>query len=444
MKLTIFTPACKASAIGRMAALLAHELLVRNHEVTVVRTEAEHLLSTDTHDFGTVVLPWDDEATISALIRASDACVHQIGNNFEFHEGSTRWLSEFPGLTCLHDFFLGHFFCGWARKNRAQANAVLENWYGDVVARKFFAAPDDNTFIEHTHEVAPMTEWIASQSLGVIAHSQWGCQRVMRSCPGPVRVVPLAYDAPEAGTRIAVDQRRAAAPLLKLLTIGHVNPNKRVECVIKAIGFSPLLRQYIEYRLIGAIAPSVKKQLQDLATRLGVRLVISGEVDDLILSEAIAASDVVSCLRWPVLESASASAIEAMLYGKVALVTNIGFYSEIPDECAIKIEHPSGIVDIQAALVELVQDRARIAERGAAAQRWAAATFTAMNYADQLEELVLDVFRVKPILNAVNHLSDTLRQWASGDVSHMTAGLLADLEIFNLDQGSNARRETLN
>lgn len=53
MKLIVFTPANTKSAIGRMTALVTRELIAQGSEVTVVRTEAKHLLSTDVHDFGT-------------------------------------------------------------------------------------------------------------------------------------------------------------------------------------------------------------------------------------------------------------------------------------------------------------------------------------------------------------------------------------------------------
>src|SRR3712207_9006373 len=44
-------------------------------------------------------------------------------------EGGVRWLADFPGLVCLHDFFLGHLFYGWAQTDRPQAEAILQCWY---------------------------------------------------------------------------------------------------------------------------------------------------------------------------------------------------------------------------------------------------------------------------------------------------------------------------
>ena len=60
MKLVIFTPAVKTSAIGRMSSLVTHTLVAEGHKVTVVRTENESCLDKPTHNFGTELIVWND------------------------------------------------------------------------------------------------------------------------------------------------------------------------------------------------------------------------------------------------------------------------------------------------------------------------------------------------------------------------------------------------
>jgi glycosyltransferase involved in cell wall biosynthesis len=432
MKLIVFTPANTKSAIARMAALVTRELVAQGCEVTVVRTEAKHLLSTDLHDFGVRVLSWDNEAEVRVLILGSDACIYQIGNNFEYHEGGVRWLADFPGVVCLHDFFLGHLFYGWAENHRAQAYGVLQSWYGEESAVRFFSFSDNESFIGGTLEDMPMTEWICSQADGVITHSSWGCDRVLNSCAGPVRVVPLAYDAPAALANTVINT--SADRTLQILTIGHVNPNKRVASVIQAIGISPLLRNRVNYRLVGAVEPEMMSSLSALAARLGVNLVISGEVDDDELKHAITESDVISCLRWPALEAASASAIEAMLYGKSVIVTDTGFYADIPDSCVVKINPSNEIPDIQYFLEVLLEDRSRVKNLGENARNWAAQTFTSKNYAMQLIEVIEITSRTAAVKRAVDFYRVILSRWSSNGASLVTTDLVKPLSIFeNID-----------
>ena len=429
MKLIVFTPANTKAAIGRMAALVTRELVAQGCGVTVVRTEAKHLLSTDVHNFGTRVLPWDDDAEVRALIRSADAGVYQIGDNFEFHEGGLRWLAEFPGLVCLHDFFLGHLFYGWAQTHRVQAQAVLKRWYGEEIPERFFSFSDSESFIEGTCEATPLTEWICSQADAVVTHSSWGCERVMNSCPGPVRVVPLAYDAPAALANTTVNTS-ADGRTLQLLTIGHVNPNKRIASVIQAIGLSPLLRNRANYRLIGAVEPEMMNSLSALAARLGVNLVISGEVDDNDLEHAITECDVIICIRWPALEAASASAIEAMLYGKAVIVTDTGFYADIPDSCAIKINYSNEISELKFSLEELLENNTKLINLGKNAQHWASQTFTACNYAMNLVEIIEDMHRTVPIKRSVDNFCVSLSRWSSNSDFFVTPDLTNPLSIF--------------
>src|SRR5262245_34687205 len=116
-----------------------------------------------------------------------------------------------------------------------------------------------------------MVEWIASMADGVATHSSWGVDRVLASCGGPVDVMPLPYDAPHAVPADTADAP-AHADRLMLLTVGHINPNKRVDTVIRAIASSPVLRERCHYHLIGRVEPGTHRNLTALAASLRVSL----------------------------------------------------------------------------------------------------------------------------------------------------------------------------
>ncbi|SOE69837.1 Glycosyltransferase involved in cell wall bisynthesis [Burkholderia sp. D7] len=414
MKLLIFTPAIKASAIGRMTCLVTHALLEQQHDVVIVRAECEALLDRPTHDFGARMISWTNEAQVREAIANCDMVVYQIGDNFRYHEGCVTWLARAPGVVCLHDFFIGHLFSMWAEKNMESANSILKHWYGDAVAARYFNFASSDEFIEDSKNNAPLTEWIASQALSVITHSHWGTPRVIRACSGRVRVVPLAYDAP-GGSALAQNYVPNKFGRMKLLTIGHINRNKRAANVIRAIASSPLLRQNVSYRLVGHINPEMTLELSTLAASLRVNLLISGEVDDAELAHAVGEADVMSCLRWPSLEAASASAIEAMLYGKAAIVTDTGFYREIPDDCVEKISHDGEVINLRKVLERLYMDpveRRTMAER---ARRWALSSYSADNYAKQLVAEGEAYQKSRPATNAKAYFVSQMKRWGASD-----------------------------
>ena len=226
-------------------------------------------------------------------------------------------------------------------------------------------------------------------------------------------MIPLAYNA--RGALLSGDCRQPAdSESLQILTIGHVNPNKRVDSVIRAIGASPLLRQRIVYRLVGRAESEVVNSLSALAGKRGVRLVISGEVNEVALSRAIAESDVIACLRWPSLKAASASAIEAMLHGKPVIVTDTGFYyPNSRTRAYLKCpQRKRWIGDLQSLLELLITDQSQRNLVGARGQEWASRTFTADNYARELIDTVEETMKARSTLNAINYFCNVMHQWA--------------------------------
>jgi glycosyltransferase involved in cell wall biosynthesis len=178
-----------------------------------------------------------------------------------------------------------------------------------------------------------------------------------------------------------------------------------------------LLRERATYRLIGAIEADMARRLTTLATTLGVRLVISGETSTADLAAAISEADIVCCLRWPTLESASASTIEAMLSSKAVIVENTGFYAELPDDCVAKIRPDNEVDDLQMVLERLDADpveRRAMAQRGAA---WAADAFSPLNYAQQLVEITRDCCAANPGLDLIRSATQQLHRW--GGMHHL-------------------------
>jgi glycosyltransferase involved in cell wall biosynthesis len=425
VKLVIFTPVNKQSAIARMAALVIRSLVAAQHEVAVVRTEIEPLLRADTNSFAVSISCWNDTSAVTSVLEGADLVVYNIGNSFSFHDGCLTWLQKYPGLVCLHDFYLGHLFSEATHMRRTEAEAILRSWYGAEAVASFFDAGNDTNFVERTWKRFPMTEWVCSMALGVVTHSHWGCERVLNACPGPVRVVPLPYDAPP---RLGVRDNERDPYTFRLLGVGHVNPNKRIESVIRAIGSSQALKQRVTYRLVGSISPDIVISLSALANDLGVRLVISGEVDNEALAAAFGESDAVACLRWPCLEAASASTIESMLYGKPVIVTDQGFYSELPDDCVIKIAPDREAQELKAALELLACDHELGQAIGSRAEEWATRTFSADDYASQLVDIATDVAKAAPVINAITTMADWLHRW-----SGRTDLLQCDYMLHNLD-----------
>jgi glycosyltransferase involved in cell wall biosynthesis len=418
------------SAIGRMSCLVVQVLVEQGHTVTVIRTESTKFLIEVAHPFPCDTIIWTEKSKVRKAALEADAIIYQVGNSFEYHCGCLFWMEKLPGIVCLHDYFLGNLFMGWSAEHPAsEAAEVLKRLY-DKKYEEYFCYSDSVSFIEGTCKTMPMTEWVASMADGVIVHSAWDRLRLDDACLGPVAVIPLAYAIPK---QHQVQDKDLAEDKLTVVTIGHVNPNKRARSVIEAIGKSKELRDKVAYRLVGAVEPDVAVKLLALAKERGVRLDITGEVDDETLVQELINADMVCCLRWPALESASASTIEAMLYGKATLVTDTGFYSELPVDCVLKISPEKEVGDIRNALERLSNDISFRRNLGERAASYAVERFSPKNYSIELIGMCHLVNQFKVSRQALITLVSKLDNWSEG--THKVKLSLADTEkIINIFQ----------
>ncbi len=75
----------------------------------------------------------------------------------------------------------------------------------------------------------------------------------------------------------------------------------------------------------------------------------------------------ICCLRWPVFEGGSASAVEAMLSGRPIIVTDAGFYRDLPDDLVFKVDRRQELDSLTTQLTRLIADpslRFRVGARG--------------------------------------------------------------------------------
>lgn len=413
MKLVMFTPVSSRSAIARVAALVIDQLRALGHEVIVVAADSPEK-SDIRPDLGPTVVPWTDDGAVYRACVESDVSVYQIGDHLDFHRGCLRWLSISRGIVCLHDLFLGDLFVNWSASVGLASGPIVERWYGSDVAARYPAHVSGVDFAHRTMGEAPMVEWLCSQSLAVLTHSRWNLDRVLTATPGPVAVAPLPY-RPSWEADLSAPAPAAGKRRWQLLTVGHVNANKRVDAVIDAIAQRPHLRDRVVYHVVGPVEPGRARDLVDHALASGVRLRLPGAVDDATLANAYREADVVVALRNPVLEAASASVIEAMWLGKPVIVSDSGSYAELPGDCVVKVDPVNEIGAVAEALEVLLgrPDMARAyAERAASHAR---SSHTAAGYASTLIELAELALPLAAPIGAVDHVVRMYASWGEPD-----------------------------
>jgi glycosyltransferase involved in cell wall biosynthesis len=151
---------------------------------------------------------------------------------------------------------------------------------------------------------------------------------------------------------------------------GNLNMNKRIPQLLEA--FALLLRRRPGARLllVGAVAErfELDRRFERLGLDLGEAVIREDYVPEDRLWSLIAACDVLVNLRSPTMGETSGAVIRGLSLGKAMLVSDVGWFTELPDGVALRVPVDEYEVATIAAALELAADRKE--ELGAAGREY--------------------------------------------------------------------------
>jgi glycosyltransferase involved in cell wall biosynthesis len=317
----------------------------------------------------------------------ADVALYHIGNDPDAHAWIVDALRRRPGVVVLHDFVIHHLVAGMTigRKDGHAYLAAMEREAGVAGRMLGWGVLEGRVppLWEVRPEEFPLAGEVLDRATGVIVHSRYAESHAREhGYDGPLwRIEHPAWTPPDVEPA-----RVEGVPLIGCF--GHLNENKRVPQLLRA--FAELRRTHPAARLllVGEEAPGF-----DLAGRLE-RLGLDSEgvirepyVEEARLWSLLAACDACVLLRSPTMGETSGSAIRALSIGKPLVVSDLGWFAELPDEVALKV--PVGgdaeIAGIVAALEQLA-DPATVAGMGAAARAYVEGEHALPKVAEQYAE----------------------------------------------------------
>ncbi len=398
LRLILVTPWNAHSAIAGVNLLVAKALFKRGVAVTIVRSETgTHAKSQDLDADLPILRPKD-----LLQLRPGhdfDVICYAVGDNWPFHGGAIDLLAQRPGIVLLHDASLRNLAVCWEHElGRAFDQALLRTLSNRTLP---------SISVSPLTDPESMVDWPMAMATGGVVHAKHYLDLAQAGCPGPVVELPL----PVGDIVVATPRKRQPGDPINIVTIGHVNTNKLPEEAIRAIASSDRLRTNCNYRLLGPIDEATRSRLEGLAGGLGVKLQMTGWLDEDDLLHEIGLSDGVLCLRYPILEGASMSAIVGLLSARPTVVCDAGFYSEIPDEVVIKLSARPDTDGIAGALETILDEPDRMAAMAARARVHALDTFTASRYVDGLLDLIEKAIDVSFTVSEARRMHSETRAW---------------------------------
>jgi glycosyltransferase involved in cell wall biosynthesis len=299
---------------------------------------------------------------------SADIALYHIGNNPDAHGWIVDALRKRPGLVVLHEFVLHHLIAG-ITIGRGHGRAYLDAMERDfgVAGRLLGLGILDNLLPliwETQPDRFPLTGTILDLSQGLIVHSRYVETRVRETgYEGEIWRIPHAAWPEHAPEPASV----SGEPLIGCF--GHLNINKRIPHLLEA--FTLLRQRRPGARLLLVGDPTERFDLDRRLERLGIdddALIREHYVPEERFWSLMAACDVLVNLRSPTMGETSGSVIRGLSLGKPMLVSDVGWFSEIPDDAAFKIPVDDHEVPMIAGALELAADHA--AQIGAAAREY--------------------------------------------------------------------------
>jgi glycosyltransferase involved in cell wall biosynthesis len=396
MKILWATPWNVDSAIARVSATVVRCLKQLGAEVSVVRTE-------DLTRVHSKPLTEPFLARLPFQLRAPgdfDATVVHFGDHWPFHAKALAFLQANPCIAVLHDATMLNYFLGKAHLTggRSAVQKLCDEairMYGPDPSATSAPSLDHFDWVTSAAEHWPFMHEIASKASAVVVHSDHCVEALPESCRSKCRVLMLpAFATPQQ----KLPRERLEGSQVVLCTIGHMNENKRAASVIRAIAALPKLMDRATYTLAGPITDDQRVALEALATELGFRgLRILGRVTDAEMNACLNASDVICCLRYPTLEGGSGSVLEGLQYGRPMLVTNAGFYRQLPDDMVWKVDPANEVADIVRHLEGICGDYPKALEKSRLGPGWVRAHCSAERYAEQIMDLCRGLLHLKAV-----------------------------------------------
>lgn len=288
-------------------------------------------------------------ATVERLQQV-DAVVYQMGNHPIYHGWMLPLMDQAPGLVHVHDLVLHHMVAGVlsdeSRLSGDDYPLALENWHSPTEIKTAAHALRYGDPIWGRDIVVdyPLHQVATKLATEVIVHSQYSACRIAEAFPWlPITVIPQLYPV--------VAQHRVRDRLGTIAVMGGGQKNRRFDWIVQAlVELNAELTEPLVLEIAGEVEPAVQLELDKLAALGNVQLVNHGRIGDDEFWAVFERADLMIALRQPTMGETSAVVSKALQAGLPTIVSDHGWYAELPS-CVKKIPPSDDCPQALAALL---------------------------------------------------------------------------------------------
>lgn len=286
-----------------------------------------------------------------------DYIIYNFGNCPEYHDYMYHMLLKYSGYVIMHDVSLYYLTVD----HYTATNSVFAEIYKMHGAKGICAIkeairgtyPASLLYIKTVASELLMNHDILQHAKGVFVHSDAAKKMVLNSVPSSnVKVINIVLPDVEYDKNRKQEFRKQYGLREEdfvIGSIGYISNSKMNEEICLAVKrYNAFHERKIKYIMIGE-GYYVDQYLDQY-------IIKTGFVEDTYFLSAIDSCDIIFNLRNLYNGESSYTLMQSLALGKTCIVSNIGWFSEFPDECVCKLAESTEetIYDILEKKVDIV------------------------------------------------------------------------------------------
>lgn len=296
-----------------------------------------------------------------------EGIIYQIGNS-SYHSYMYSQLMRYSGISVLHDYYLGgliNYMEARCPELGIKFSKELEHCYGKNRAVEILnlLKTKDLDINEKLSEVGIyVNRRIFTRSLGVILHSKWAYNSAIKEFSNDnSHIVHIPQIVPKyvVKEKSLKDQgKELGLPDDKLIisTFGFINNTKRPLQLLYAFKKYLVTQPNAYLVFVGGTDYLGTINIENEINKLNLqgKVKVTGYVNMPDFYRYIEVSDICLNLRFPFNGESSASLLRILSVGKPTIVTDIGSFSDFPNDVVLKIPHPGQSDEVEEILKSLI------------------------------------------------------------------------------------------
>lgn len=268
---------------------------------------------------------------------AYDHLLYHIGNNPWYHGNIYQACLHHPDTVVLHETVLYYLIVGVYQDQPNFYNKLFEIGGSEAVATVKATLKQGKLPLQCGYpEDAPLNSELLRSGNRFLVHSDYA-RKIIESTVNDVSVhkIPLArgnHASPRGFDRAKFLKLIDVPPDATVITsFGFVAPTKLNEAVCQAVcRYNEVHADKLYYIMVG--------DGNYVASYLNEYIRITGYVASSEFEAYIHATDLVFNLRYPTMGETSLALLDAMWAGKPCVVSDLGWFAELPDNVVLKLD----------------------------------------------------------------------------------------------------------